>query len=242
MAKPGAGMPPEVMAIVDKAPTTQVVVKRTVARLKLDEKAKSQISGEFDTILQAMMDDGIRVLEDFQKKAADDLVQLYVKVKEKDLPRAFEMIHKGFVSLGNQRKKRAGVHMERCVRYLLGRCGVPHEAGKAISAQSDIVVPRVELLKTYPERCVVLELKRTTRERWKQVRDEIARTGLKVWLVTLDDYLSDPLLDLMAKANITVYVPEVVYQKFRKNNPKLRSLRKLVADLMNVAKISQAAA
>ncbi len=128
--------------------------------------------------------------------------------------------------------------MERCVRFLLDRCEIPNEVGTAISGQSDVVVPRVDLLKKYPEQCVVLEFKRTTRERWKQVRDEIARTGLKVWLITLDDYLSDKLLELMAKANITLYVPDAVFEKLKDNNPRVRSLRKLVQDLKAVARIS----
>jgi len=242
MPKPGDGMPPDVKKIVGNAPSTQAVLESVVERLELKTRSKPAIAASFDTILQSMMDEGIRILEEHQIKVADRLVEEYLKLKAGDRKLAFQTIHKGFVSFGNSRKKRAGVHMERYVRFLLEHCGIPHELGNAVSGQSDVVVPRVDLLNTHPELCVVLEFKRTIRERWKQARDEVLRNGIKVWLLTLDDYLSDPLLELMADANITLYVPESVYQKFHANHPKLRRMRRLIDDLSAIAKISQQAA
>jgi EcoRII C terminal len=121
--------------------------------------------------------------------------------------------------------------MEKCVKWILGRCTIPNEEAAAISGQSDLVVPSAAVLKKRPERAIVLEFKRTIRERWKEVRDEIARTGLKVWLLTLDDYISHELVRLMARGNTTLYVPEAVYRKLRKRNSHLRSLKSLVSDL-----------
>ncbi len=231
-------MPPEVMAIVKGLPTTTAIVEEVVQALKLEKLTKKQIGDDFDLILQRMMDDGLRALTKHQVGVTKKLIDLYVQVESQDPDRAFSLVQKGFSSLGNQRKKRAGVHMEKCVKWLLDRCGIANENAAVITGQSDLVVPSAKVLHDRPERAVVLEFKTTTRERWKEVRDEIARTGKQVWLLTLDDYLSDDNVALMAEGNITLYVPERVYRKLKKRKGHLRSLKTLITDLEPLGKLA----
>lgn len=231
-------MPPEVMAIVKGLPTTTAIVEEVVQALKLEKLTKKQIGDDFDLILQRMMDDGLRALTKHQVGVTKKLIDLYVQVESQDPDRAFSLVQKGFSSLGNQRKKRAGVHMEKCVKWLLDRCGIANENAAVITGQSDLVVPSAKVLHDRPERAVVLEFKTTTRERWKEVRDEIARTGKQVWLLTLDDYLSDDNVALMAEGNITLYVPERVYKKLKKRKGHLRSLKTLITDLEPLGKLA----
>jgi hypothetical protein len=238
MPKPGAGMPPEVVAIVKGLPSTTAIVEEVVQALKLEELTRKQIGDDFDLILQRMMDEGLRALTKHQVGVAKKLIDLYVDVESRDPGRAFSLIQKGFSSLGNQRKKRAGVHMERCVKWLLDRCGIANENAAVITGQSDLVVPSAKVVHERPERAVVLEFKTTTRERWKEVRDEIARTGKQVWLLTLDDYISDDNVALMAEGKITLYVPERVYKKLKKRKGHLRSLKTLIPDLEPVGRLA----
>lgn len=224
-------MPPEVMEIVAGVPGTDTIRDEVVEVLKLEDRPRKVIADTFDLILQSMMDEGLRALRKHQAVVTKNLVELYQRVEASEPDRALTLIEKGFTSLGNQRKKRAGVHMEKCVKWLLDKCGIANEEAPVISGQSDLVVPSAKVLQERPERAVVLEFKTTTRERWKEVRDEIARTGRQVWLLTLDDYISDENVDLMAAGRITLYVPERVYQRLKKRKGHLRSLKTLISDL-----------
>jgi hypothetical protein len=224
-------MPPEVVAVLKGVPSTDAILSDVVQRLKLQELSKDQIAPEFDTLLQAMMDEGLAILTIHQTRVRRELIDLYLKVEPIDAQRAHMLIEKGFTSLGNQRKKRAGVHMEKCTKWLLDHCGIPNEAAAVITGQSDLVVPSVQVLHERPERAVVLEFKTTTRERWKEVRDEIARTGRQVWLLTLDDYISNDNVELIVAGRIVFYVPERVFQKLNKQQGLFRSLKTLIMDL-----------
>ena len=236
MPAPGAGMPEQVVGLLKGVPSTQDVLGEVVRVLGLERVPPAELAKDFDVVLEKMMTEGLRCLQKHQAGVTRRLIDLYLQTEPRDPELALTLIGKGFISMGNQRKKRAGVHMEKCVKWILDRCHVPNEEAAAISGQSDLVVPNAKLLKSHPERVLVLEFKRTIRERWKEVRDEIARTGLKVWLLTLDDYISDNLVRLMARGNITLYVPEVVYRKLKKREGQLRSLKSLVRDLKAVVR------
>lgn len=229
-------MPEELRELLQGTPTTDEILADVIAVLRLGDLSKAQLSSNFDVLLQKMMDEGLHALRTHQVKVTVDLVNRFRDIVQTDENRAQNLIEKGFTSMGNQRKKRAGVHMEKCVKWLLDRCGIPSEEAAAISGQSDLVVPSAEVLQERPERAVVLEFKRTTRERWKEVRDEIARTGLKVWLITLDDYLSNENVALMTAGKMTLYVPDRVYHKLKKQKGHLRSLKSLVPDLQAFVK------
>lgn len=231
MAKPGAGMPPEVVAILIGVPATDKILDQVVEGLGIAALSKEQIASELDILLQRMMDEGLRILAVHQTLVRGALIELYHKVEPEDPERAHILIEKGFISLGNQRKKRAGVHMEKCMKWLLDRCEIANESAAVITGQSDLIVPSAKVLHERPERAVVLEFKNTTRERWKEVRDEIARTGRQVWLLTLDDYLSNDNVQLIVSGRIVLYVPDRVFQGLNKHQGHFRSLKTLIADL-----------
>lgn len=230
-------MPPEVKAIVSGVPSTNAIRDEVVRVLKLEELSKKAVASDLDIILQGMMIEGLRVLRKHQSSVTANLVQLFLEVRPEDPERALMLIEKGFTSMGNQRKKRAGVHLEKCMKWVLDRCGIANEEAPVISGQSDLVVPSAEVFQERPERAVVLEFKTTTRERWKEVRNEIDRTGHRVWLITLDDYISDENVELMAEGKITLYVPERVFQGLKKRKGHLRSLKTLISDLEPLGKV-----
>lgn len=237
MPKPGAGMPPEVKAIVRGLPGTQAVVAEVVQELKLAQVPPATIARGFDVIIKRMMDVGLELLRREQTGVVKKLIGLYQEVEPTDPDRAFMLIQKGFSSLGNQRKKRAGVHFERCAKWLLDRCGIANESKPIITGQSDLIVPSVKVLQERPERAVVLEFKTTLRDRWKQVRDEIQRTKKPVWLLTIDTYLSEDNVDLMVAGGITLYVPHPVFQRLKKRQGNPRSLKTLISDLEPLGKV-----
>lgn len=231
MPKPGAGMPKEVAELVAGIPRPLAVRDQVVAALHLEQRSKKELASELDIVLDQMMKQGLHLLRSYQAAVTRNLIKLYLEVEPSDPERALMLIEKGFTSMGNQRKKRAGVFMEQAIKWLLERCEIDSEVKSVISGQCDLIVPSSTVLRDRPERAVVLEFKRTVRERWKEVRDEIARTGKQVWLLTLDDYISDALVEQMTRGRITLYVPETVFQKLKPHAGHLRSLKTLVDDL-----------
>jgi len=232
--KPGEGTPPEVIALRNSVPSTAVILQRVVTNLGYGVKDSEYFGSNFTLALKAMMDEGYRLLHSEQKRILPQIIALSDQYDSTDPIRADHLMWFGIKSLQNQSRKRAGVHMERCVAWLLTKCDIPNANGKPRTGRSDLVCPDIHTFDTHQERAIVLEFKRTIRERWKEVRDEISRSGRNVWLLTLDDYISNNNVELMAAANITIYVQGEVHSRLKKDPKHLRSLDTLVADLRHI--------
>lgn len=227
-------MPPEVLALTRRITEPKEMLEKVLQGLGYPAQPESFFEENFNAALQAMMDEGLKLLQEEQSAAMDEIIQLYQRYRKLDVGRSDLVLWKGMQSLTNQKRKRAGVHMELCVRWILRKCEIPFEEGREETGRSDLICPSLETFRQHPELCIVLEFKRTIRERWKEVRDEISRSGHHVWLLTLDDFISNEVVSLIAAGNITLYVPQVVFDRLNRNPSHLRSIRTFVVDLRNV--------
>ena len=232
--KPGEGTPPEIVRLRNSVPTTVQILYSVVENLGYSAKPLDFFEQNFTTAITSMMEEGYRLLHNEQKRILPEIIALSDKYVGSDPVRADALMWFGIKSLQNQSRKRAGVHMERCVAWILSKCDIPNASGQSRTGRSDLVCPDLETFDNHQERAIVLEFKRTIRERWKEVRDEIARSGRSVWLLTLDDNISNNSVQLMADANITLYVRSNVHAGLDRNPRHLRSLDSLVADLRHV--------
>lgn len=215
-------------------PTPTEILAIVVAKLRYDEKDDVYFEQNFHEVLQALMDEGQHALRTHQKAALKQIIEMSDKIEVSDSELSERTLWKGIASLSNQSRKRAGVHMELSVKWVLNRLNIPNDYGKPITGRSDLICPSMETYHTHPERCVVLEFKRTLRERWKEVIDEISKSGKTVWLLTLDDYISDDLVKSMERGNVTMYVPDSVYARLTQQPGRLRSLDNFITDLTHV--------
>jgi hypothetical protein len=232
--RPGEGTPPEIIELRNSVPSTTKILEKVVENLGYGAKAPDFFENNLTIALKSMMDEGYRLLHNEQKRILPQIIALSDRFLASDPVRADDLMWFGIKSLQNQSRKRAGVHLERCVAWLLTRCDIPNAGGKPRTGRSDLVCPDLETFDTHQERAIVLEFKRTIRERWKEVRDEISRSGRNVWLLTLDDYISNNNVQLMANANITLYVQAAVHAKLKRNPRHLRSIDTLVPDLRHI--------
>lgn len=137
--------------------------------------------------------------------------------------------------LGNMRKARGGKTFEKAVSHLLSAWGIPHQAPQGNARRElksiDLVVPDVQTVQANPERSVLLALKRTLRERWKE--EVPAAKGKRCWLITLDPVISEGKVDAIIGEGIEqVYAPDEVVQRWRQNAKiQVRSLNALPEDL-----------
>lgn len=227
-------MPPELKKLTKSMPKPSQVLETVVENLGYNAKDALFFEHNFADCLQGMMDEGQKVLRGHQKVAIKEIIRLSDSFEQTEPLRSDALMWKGFTSLSNQSRKRAGVHMELSVRWILNKLNVPNALGKPVTGRSDLVCPDIETFDSHPERCVVLEFKRTLRERWKEVIDEISKSGRNVFLLTLDDYISDALVESMHKGNVTMYVPDAVYGKLKKKPGRLRALGNFVTDLTHL--------
>jgi hypothetical protein len=118
----------------------------------------------------------------------------------------------------NRRKSRAGHSLEAHVEYLLTECGIAFEAQAIIDGKvrPDVLVPGKAAYDdpAHPvENLVVLGLKTTCRDRWRQVLNEGKRLPVK-HLLTLQPAMSRAQLTEMMEARLQLVVPAAFHRAY----------------------------
>lgn len=124
------------------------------------------------------------------------------------LVRGFGALDQLFLSAAQTRKSRAGLSFEHHVKRLLVDGRVRHEAQVVFGGRRpDFVLPDVASLRDKKRTdALILSLKTTLRERWKQLGLE--RKHGTVFLATVDDRVSSQAIEEMARNDIMLVVPE----------------------------------
>lgn len=124
------------------------------------------------------------------------------------LVRGFGQLDGLFLSAAQTRKSRAGRSFEQHVQRLLIDGRVRHQAQAVLGGRRpDFVLPDVATLNGAQDRdTLILSLKTTLRERWKQLGLE--RPHAPVFLATVDDRVSTEAIADMARNGIVLVVPE----------------------------------
>lgn len=129
--------------------------------------------------------------------------------------RGFPALDAIFLSASQQRKNRAGLSFEYHVAAMLRGGRVRHEEQKVTGGRRpDFILPSVAELEKRDARpfdaAMVLSLKTTLRERWKQVKLEKFNSAL--FLATVDDRIPSAAIDDMRANDIHLVVPESLQQ------------------------------
>lgn len=123
-----------------------------------------------------------------------------------NLVRAFSELDSIFLSAAQTRKSRAGLSFEHHVGRLFKDGRIRHEAQAVFGGRRpDFVLPGVKELNIKGD-AVIVSLKTTLRERWKQLALE--KPFGAVFLATVDDRVSGEAITEMDKNSITLIVPE----------------------------------
>lgn len=111
-----------------------------------------------------------------------------------------------FLSASQMRKSRAGRSFEFHMQRMLKDGRVRHEEQIVLGGRRpDFVIPDVKTLNRKGD-ALILSLKTTLRERWKQVGME--KFGSAVFLATVDDRVSSDVIAEMKRHGICLLVPE----------------------------------
>jgi hypothetical protein len=111
-----------------------------------------------------------------------------------------------FLSASQTRKSRAGRSFEHHMQRLFQDGRVRHEEQMVMSGRRpDFILPDVETLNKRGD-AIVVSLKTTLKERWKQIGME--RFGGSLFLATVDDRVSGDVIAEMKRHDISLMVPE----------------------------------
>lgn len=123
-----------------------------------------------------------------------------------NLVRGFPELDAIFLSAAQTRKSRAGLSFEHHVQRLFVDGHIRHEAQAVFGGRRpDFVLPDVKELNARGD-AVIVSLKTTLRERWKQLALE--KPFGAIFLATVDDRVSSEAIDEMSRNAISLVVPE----------------------------------
>lgn len=105
----------------------------------------------------------------------------------------------------NSRRPRAGSAFEEIIRGLFRQCKYPFDEKATINGTPDFVMPSAKHFGDHATDCIIFTMKRTLRERWRQIVTEGAK-GATFFLATLDDSVSANSLRNMREQKIHLVV------------------------------------
>ncbi len=122
-------------------------------------------------------------------------------------------------SIMNRRKSRAGRSLENHVEQLLIEAKIPHTIRpKSIDGKPDIIIPSEKAYfdKTFPdEKLIMVGVKTTCKDRWRQVLNEGKRVKQK-HILTTQKGISPNQLNEMHHSNVTLVVPSDLHKDYPK--------------------------
>jgi type II restriction enzyme len=180
-----------------------------------------------DTMMKCLADFMHRPSDDRLMRCVEQEYELFKLVERKlcepEIARAFKSIDE-FLETANsilqRRKSRAGLSLEHHVEDVLKDAGVPFERQpKSVDGQPDIIIPSAHEYhdpKWPTEKLFVVGVKRTCRDRWRQVLNEATRLKRR-HILTIQPGISGKQLSEMRRAQVTVVVPHELHDKYPPN-------------------------
>jgi len=116
----------------------------------------------------------------------------------------------------NRRKARAGRSLENHTEFILRNSGIPLEMRPSVDGKPDILIPgRLQYENpSYPSsRLIVIGVKTTCKDRWRQVLNEAKRIPHK-YILTIQQGISENQLREMHRSNVSLIVPKPVQKQY----------------------------
>jgi len=143
------------------------------------------------------------------------------KLCQSDISRRFESVDDFLevaATIMNRRKSRAGRSLENHVAYLLKQAKIPFDLRPSIDGkiQPDILIPgrRQYIDPAYPvKKLYVIGIKRTCKDRWRQVLNEAKRIPTK-HILTLQPAISVAQLKEMQQARVNLIIPKRIQTNY----------------------------
>ena len=199
------------------SPDQSSIVNQAIEKT-LTGKSKNDIKSSVDNYVMKIHDSIYEIYKSEEKNNGIEAMRQYFNEKITDewknkqsainaVTRYFSDYNKFFLSLSQARKSRAGKTFEYILKALFDKCEIPYSYQPVVNGNPDFIIPGKESYLDAPQNTLVVTLKRTTKERWRQVSTEGAR-GYRFFLATIDKKITNKQLDEMAQNQVTLLIPE----------------------------------
>ncbi len=205
-------------AFKQRIPSGHDIAARAVAKaLAGHENDVGWIKANFSKLVEKVQKDAYKEYLEAERDAGSEAIaEVFTPVigansKARDAIRLigghFHALDGFYLGLTQGRRPRAGKTFEYLIRKLFGRLGYPFTSQPLINGQPDFILPSLEHFERHAADCIVFTVKRTLRERWRQIVTEGTR-GLGFYLATIDEGVAHRDLSEMRTTRITLVVPQ----------------------------------
>ena len=216
--------------ILAKIPSNQQLLIDGLATINKEKLEKEYVKSHFSEMVVTIAFNAYLEYLTYQEKALNELIDLFIeeyltntKLRKINSEESLQDLLRAFLPfairiefrMGQIRKASAGSTFEKVVAYLLKTLGIKCEKATGTIKKlnrMDIVIPDQSTALNYPDKAVFISCKRTLRERWKQAIPE-QNKGWKMYLLTLDNDLSEDKVNEFDKHGLIVYVRDEVKTK-----------------------------
>lgn len=179
--------------IKEKIPSVNLILNEAMDQIGVNKFPKREIQKNFGDLVRQLESEAFKVYQKYEDLAFRALIKSWKKEKTrirlKDLEELVKATRFLEFRLGQMRKARGGATFQKIIQKLLILAGIPceepHKETRKILRRIDLVVPSAQVAKETPDKAIFLAIKRTLRERWKQVVPEQMK-GARLYLVTLN--------------------------------------------------------
>lgn len=229
--------------LVEKAkesiPSVDEILGEAVASMGITQLSQDEILNKFGHLVSQLETAANEIYDKYEASAFKKLISL-VKAGKQTLSDSeieslvFKAKRLEFQA-GQMRKSRGGSSLHKIVQELLNlagvSCEIPHKETKEVLRRIDLVAPDADTAKDTPDKAIFLAVKRTLRERWKQVVPEHMK-GARLYLVTINGQCSEQKAKEIKETGMVAYVPEhLKNQKHLKDKHWIRPLSALPKDV-----------
>lgn len=121
-------------------------------------------------------------------------------------------------SILQSRKSRAGRSLENHTAYVFQQEGLHFESQPKLPGKPDMIFPNETSYYDAPDSTIVLGIKTTCRDRWRQILNEAPEISKK-YILTLQPAITLPQLQEMHDANVSLIVPAPLHRNYPAGSP-----------------------
>lgn len=224
-------------------PSVDRILDEAAKRIGIFELDREDILSNFAELVNRLEAEALRLYRSYEDTAFKSLARHVAEVQDdvgdaSPIELAVEAARRLEFRAGQMRKARGGASFQKIVQKLLTLAGIPCEEPsketKRILRRIDLVSPSAEVAKKTPDKAIFLAVKRTLRERWKQVVPEQMK-GARLYLVTINGECSAEKAKEIKEAGMVAYVPSSLKkQSHLQRKSWVRPLSDLPLDIRSV--------
>ncbi|MFQ6031535.1 MAG: type II restriction endonuclease [Candidatus Zixiibacteriota bacterium] len=188
---------------------------------------RRKVKANFNRHLDRLLSLEFKIYKDYEKECSKTIIDEAMRKRlltnletfSETFVRNYDKLWEFFLSISQSRKTRAGGSFEKHVKYLFELLEYPFERQSVLNGRVDYVIPSVNAFKRNRTSCVVISVKRTLRERWRQVVGELTSTNAgKIYILTADENVSYTKVEEMKNHNVNLVVwDQYKAEKFREH-------------------------